>query len=146
MKYREKLGNIVLGGALVWLLGCALIMEEPPDLEPVEAVFYYDPHSATIASAYSAKLPTRRQIRQVVIHSLDPIRGTDIYVREGEDEWKHVKQIKGLIHGRTPINIRAAGDAVRVIPKTAALGVITNVEVFAVPNKSHLERRANEIK
>lgn len=146
MKYREKTGYVALGGVLVWLLGCAVIMEEPPELESVEAVFYYDPHSATIPSAYSAKLPEHRQIRRVAIHSLDPIRGTDIYVREGEDEWKHVKQIKGLIHGRTPINIRAAGDAVRVIPKTHALGVITNVEVYAVPKKSHPERRANEIK
>lgn len=71
-------------------------------------------------------------IRQVIIHSLDPIRGTDIYVREKADEWKLVKQIKRRIHGETRINIRATGDAVRVIPKTDALGVITGVEIFAV--------------
>jgi hypothetical protein len=71
-------------------------------------------------------------IRQVVIHSLDPIRGTDIYVHEKEDEWKLVKQVKRRIHSATRINIRATGDAVCVIPKTDALGVITDVEVFAV--------------
>ena len=133
MKYRGTLGYIALGGVLVWLSSCALILEEPPELEQVEAEFYYDPHSATIASAYSAKLPERRMIRQVVIHSLDPIRGTDIYVREAEDRWKLVKEIKTMIEGEVRINVRATGDAVRVIPKTDALGVITKVEVFVVP-------------
>ena len=118
---------------LVWHSGCAFIMEELPELEPVEAVFYYDPHSASIASAYSAKLPKRRMIRQVVIHSLDPIRGTDIYVRDGEDNWRIAKEVKRSIKGATRISLRATGDAVRVIPKTDALGVITKVEVFAVP-------------
>ena len=116
---------------LAYLTGCALIMEEPLELEPVEAVFYYDPHSASIPSAYSVRLPEHRLIRQVVIHSLDPIRGTDIYVREKEDKWRLVKEIKTMIDGTTRINVRAAGDAVRVIPKTHALGVITKVEVFA---------------
>ena len=116
-----------------WIWGCALILEEPPELEPVEAVFYYDPHSASIASAYSVRLPERRMIRQVAIHSLDPIRGTDIYVREKEDKWLLVKEIKEMIKGVTRINVRATGNAVRVIPKTDALGVITNVEVFVVP-------------
>lgn len=116
-----------------WLLGCALILEEPPALEPIKAVFYYDPHSASIASAYSVRLPERRMIRQVIIHSIDPIRGTDIYVREKEDEWLLVKEIKEMIKGVTRINVRATGNAVRVIPKTDALGVITNVEVFVVP-------------
>ena len=37
------------------------------------------------------------------------------------------------IEGATRIKVRATGDAVRVIPKTHALGVITKVEVFAVP-------------
>ena len=124
--------TIVLVG-LAYLGGCALIMEEPLELEAVEAVFYYDPHSASIPSAYSVKLPERRMIRQVVIHSLDPIRGTDIYVREKEDRWRLVKEIKTMIEGATRINIRGAGDAVRVIPKTDALGVITDVEVFVVP-------------
>ena len=74
-------------------------------------------------------------IRQVVIHSLDPIRGTDIYVREAEDRWKLVKEIKTMIEGEVRINVRATGDAVRVIPKTDAQGVITNVEVFVVPKE-----------
>ena len=122
----------------IWLAGCALIMEELPALEAVEAIFYYLTHSASIPSAYSVKLPERRLIRQVVIHSLDPIRGTDIYVREKEDSWKLVKEIKTAIEGATWINVRATGDAVRVIPKTLALGVITKVEVFAVQKeKTH---------
>ena len=116
-----------------WIWGCALILEEPPELEPVEAVFYYDPHSASIASAYSVRLPERRMIRRVIIHSLDPLRGTDIYVREREDTWRHIKEMKVMDAGLTRINVRATGNAVRVIPKTDALGVITNVEVFVVP-------------
>ena len=98
-------------------------------------MFYYDSHSASIPSAYSVKLPEHRLIRKVVIHSLNPIRGTDIYVRDGEDEWRLVKEVKGYIEGETPtpINVRATGDAVRVIPKTDALGAITKVEAFAVP-------------
>ena len=124
---------IVFGAGLLYFAGCAVIMEEPPELEPVDAEFYYDPHSETLPSAYSVKLPKRRMIRQVVIHSLDPIRGTDIYVRDGEDEWTLVKEIKTYIEGATQIKLRGIGDAVRVIPKTYALGVITKVEVFAVP-------------
>ena len=123
---------LVIGGA-VCLAGCALIMEDVGELEAVDAEFWYDPHSASLPSAYSVKLPERRRIRQVVIHSLDPIRGTDIYVRDGRDEWRLVKEIKGHIEGATRIKLRATGDAVRVIPKTDALGVITKVEVFAVP-------------
>ncbi len=123
---------IVLVG-WIRLAGCALVMEELPELEPVEAVFYYDPHSASIASAYSVILSERRMIRQVIIHSLDPLRETDIYVRERVDSWKHVKEMKAMDAGPTRIIVRASGDAVRVIPKTYALGVITNVEVFAVP-------------
>ena len=125
---------IVFGAGLVCFAGCAVIMEEPPELEPVDAEFYYDPHSETLPSAYSVKLPKRRMIRQVVIHSLDSIRGTDIYIRDGEDEWKLVKEIKTHIEGATRIKLRGIGDAVRVIPKTYALGVITKVEVFAVPD------------
>ena len=125
--------SIVIITLSLWLWGCALILEEPPELEPVEAVFYYDPHSASIASAYSAKLPERRMIRRVIIHSLDPLRGTDIYVREREDTWRHIKEMKVMDAGLTRINVRATGNAVRVIPKTDALGVITNVEVFVVP-------------
>ena len=38
------------------------------------------------------------------------------------------------IEGATRVKVRAtAGDAVRVIPKTYALGVITDLKVFAVP-------------
>ena len=119
--------------SLAQLGGSAFILEEPPELEAVEAIFYYDPHSASIPSAYSVELPERRMVRQVVIHSLDSIRGTDIYVREKEDRWRLVKEIKTMIDGATRINVRATGDAVRVVPKTDALGVITDVEVFAVP-------------
>ena len=131
IKQLSKMAIALVGWT--WLAGCALIMEELPELEPVEAKFYYDPHSASIPSAYSVKLPERRMIRQVVIHSLDPIRGTDIYVREKEDSWKLVKEIKTMIDGATRITVRATGDAVRVIPKTDALGVITKVEIFVVP-------------
>ena len=123
---------LVFGGLAIFS-GCALIMEPQVELEAVDAEFYYDPHSESLPSAYSVKLPERRMIRQVVIHSLDPIRGTDIYVRDGKGDWKLAKEIKRYIEGTVPIKLRAAGDAVRVIPKTYALGVITKVEVFAVP-------------
>lgn len=112
-----------------------MIMEEPQPLEPVNGVFYYDPHSASIYSAYGVKLPERRMIRQVIVHSRDPLRGTDIYVRERVDSWKHVKERKVMDAGPTRINVRATGDAVRVIPKTHAPGVITDVDVFAVPRE-----------
>ncbi|MDE0040716.1 MAG: hypothetical protein OXT74_01660 [Candidatus Poribacteria bacterium] len=121
--------------ASAWLIGCASILKEPPELEPVEAVLYYDPHAASIPSAYSVKLPERRMIRQVVIHSIDPIRGTDIYVREKEDIWRLVKEVKSMIDGTTRIDVKAFGDAVRVVPKTELMGVITNVEVFTVRNE-----------
>ena len=88
-------------------------------------MFYHDPHSASVPGAYN--------VRQVVIRSLNHIRGTDIYARAGEDEWSLIKEVKSHIKGATRINLRATGDAVRVIPKAYALSVITKVEVFPVP-------------
>ena len=110
-----------------------MIVEETQPLEPVNGVFYYDPHPASIYSAYGVKLPKRRMIRQVIVHSRDPLRGTDIYVRERVDSWKHVKERKVMDAGPTRINVRATGDTVYIIPKTHAPGVITDVDVFAVP-------------
>ena len=79
----KALGRAVLvDGGVACFAGCALIMEDQAELEAVDAEFYYDPHSESLPSAYSVKLPERRMVRQVVIHSLDPIRGTDIYVRD----------------------------------------------------------------
>ena len=69
----------------------------------------------------------------MVIRSLNPIHGTDVYVRDGEDERRLVKEVKRHIEGATRVKVRATGDAVRVIPKTFALGVITDLKVFAVP-------------
>lgn len=119
----------------VWLGGCSLIMEEPQPLESANGVFYYDPHPAAMYSAYGVKLPERRMIRQVIVHSREPLRGMDIYVRERVDSWKHVKERKVMDAGPTRINVRATGDAVRVIPKTHVLGVIIDVDVFAVPKE-----------
>ena len=122
----------------VWLGGCSLITDAPQPLEPVNGVFYYEPHPAAMYSAYGVMLPEHRMIRQVIIHSRDPLRGTDIYVRERVDSWKHVKERKVMDAGPTLINVRATGDAVRVIPKTYALGVIIDVDVFAVPKEATL--------
>ena len=126
-------GVLLLAGGLTCFSGYVLIMEPRVELEAVDAELYYDPHSESLPSAYSVKLQERRMIRQVVIHSLDPIRGTDIYVRGGEDEWRLIKEVKKHIEGATRIKVRTTGDALRVIPKTHTLGVITKVEVFAVP-------------
>ena len=116
--------------------GCAKILEDQGELERVEATFFYDSTSVSVPSAYAVELSEQRIIRRIVIHSLDRIRNTDIYVRVGKDKWLHTKQIKGWIEGATTFNIRARGDAVRVIPKSDALRVIQDVEVFAVPKKN----------
>ena len=42
-------------------------------------------------------------------------------------------EYKRHIEGATRVKVRVTGDAVRVIPKTFALGVITDLKVFAVP-------------
>ena len=115
------------------LTGCAIILEEQSELERVDATFFYDPTSASIPSAYVVELSEQRIIRRVIVHSLDRIRNTDIYVRSGKNRWVHAKQIKGWIEGATTVDIRAKGDAVRVIPKTDVLRVIQDIEVFAVP-------------
>ena len=115
-----------------------MIMEQPQPLEPANGVFYYDPHPAAVYGAYGVMMPERRMIRQVIVHSRYPLRGMDIYVRESVDAWKHVKERKFMDAGPTRINVRATGDAVRVIPKTYALGVITDVDVFAVPREVSL--------
>ena len=54
-------------------------------------------------------------------------------MRDSEDEWTLVKEVKKYIEGVARINVRATGDAARMILKTYALGIITKVEVFAVP-------------
>ena len=46
--------------SVTWLGGCALILEEQAD---VEAEFYYEPHSASIPSAYIVRLPESRMVR-----------------------------------------------------------------------------------
>lgn len=113
--------------------GCAKILEGQSELERVDATFFYDPTSVSIPSAYAVELPEQRIIRKIIVHSLDRIRNTDIYVRSGKHRWIHAKQIKGWIKGATTVDIRAKGDAVRVIPKTDVLRVIQDIEVFAVP-------------
>ena len=115
------------------MTGCAKLLEVPEELERIDATFFYDPMSASLPSAHAVKLREQRHIRRVVIHSIDRMRNTDIYVRTGEDRWVHVKQFKGWIEGVTSVDIRVEGDAVRVIPKTHALGLIKKVEVFALP-------------
>lgn len=114
-------------------IGCAAILEDQTELERVEATFFYDPASASVLGAYSVELPEERLIRRIIVHSLDPIRNTDIYVRTRERGWIHTKQIKGWIEEASTISIRAKGDAVRVIPKTVLMRVIKDIEVFAVP-------------
>lgn len=65
-------------------IGCAKLLEDQSELERVEATFFYDPTSASVLGAYSVKLPEERLTRRIIVHSLDPIRNTDIYVRTGE--------------------------------------------------------------
>ena len=114
-------------------IGCAIILEDQGELERVDATFFYDPTSVSIPSAYAVELSEIRIIRRIIVHSLDRIRNTDIYVRSGKNRWIHAKQIKGWIEEAATIDIRARGDAVRVVPKTDALRVIQDIEVFAVP-------------
>ena len=128
--------NLIIVLVMVCLgttIGCAKILEEQRELEHVDAKFFYDSTSSSIPSAYAVELPEQRTIRRIIVHSVDRIRNTDIYVRSGKNRWIHAKQIKGWIEGATDIDIRARGDAVRVIPKTDALRVIQDVEVFVVP-------------
>ena len=117
-------------------IGCAKLLEEPPELERVDATFFYDPMSASVLGAYSVELSEERDIRRIIVHSLDRNRNADIYVRAGKQGWIHTKQIKSMNEGPTTINIRARGDAVRVIPKTVVIRVIQDVEVFAIPKQN----------
>ena len=121
---------LVFGGPAIFS-GCAAIIEALSELESVDAEFYYEPHSASIAHAYSVKLPEHPMIRQGIIHSFDPISDTDIYVRDGEDEWKLFKEIKRH-RGGHPNQLASTREAVRVIPKTYANGVTTMIQVYAV--------------
>ena len=114
-------------------IGCANLLKEQGELERVDAAFFHDPASASVFGAYSVELSEERIIRRIIVHSLDRIRNTDVYVRSGEDGWVHTKQIKGWIEGAATVDIRARGDAVRVIPKTYVMRVIKDIEVFAVP-------------
>lgn len=134
MRFQHR--NLAISLLLISLgatVGCAKILEDQTELERVEATFFYDPTSASVVGAYSVKLPEERLIRRIIVHSLDPIRNTDIYVRTGEHGWIHTRQIKGWLKGASTIDIRAKGDAVRVIPKTVLIRVIKDIEVFAVP-------------
>ena len=76
-------GNLIIVLVMVSLgatIGCAIILEDQGELERVDATFFYDPTSASIPSAYAVELPEQRIIRQVIVHPIDRIRNTDIYV------------------------------------------------------------------
>lgn len=68
-------------------IGCAKSLEVQPELEQVDATFFYDPMSASVLGAYSVELSEERDIRRIIVHSLDRLRNTDIYVRTGKHGW-----------------------------------------------------------
>lgn len=68
-------------------IGCAKLLKVQPELEQVDATFFYDPMSASVLGAYSVELSEERGIRRIIVHSLDRLRNTDIYVRTGKHGW-----------------------------------------------------------
>ena len=132
---RETSIIVVVMISLGTTIGCAKLLEEP-ELEQVDATFFYDPMSASVLGAYSVELSEERDIRRIIVHSLDRNLNANIYVRFAQHGWIHTKQIKSMTEGATVINVLARGDAVRVIPMTVAIRVIQDVEVFVIPKQN----------
>ena len=80
-------GNLIIVFVMASLgatIGCAKILEDQGELERVDATVFYDSTSSSIPSAYAVELPEQRTIRRIIVHSVDRIRNTDIYVRSGK--------------------------------------------------------------
>lgn len=134
MKKRVLALALCMAVATSIVSGCMTpIMDPPGELERVKVKRVNHPEKSTFFDTYVVELPERRIIRQVEFHALDPLRKTDIFVRDGEDNWRHVKQIMRRVDGTVRVNFRAVGDMVRIVPRSNAFGVISKVDVFVLP-------------
>ena len=113
-------------------MGCAALMTEQTYLlidAPVREKF--------IASGLVYSIPEKKEIRKIHILGEGTVENIDIYARDGEFNWKVVKQIKNTVTFPIEIPMVANTDAIRILQKTVTgKGQIHTVEFYTVASKN----------
>ena len=126
--------NRLYGILLICVLsiGCAALLTEQTYLRvdaPVTEKFI---HSGLVYS-----IPEPKEIRKIIILGEGTVRDIDIYVRDGEFNWKEVKKIKTKVTFPIEIMTVANTNAVRIIQKTwTGEGQIHTVEFYTVTSEN----------
>ena len=105
---------------VVGISGCAGVLEglgDGGELERVDGIGRYFDGLSSRANAHILTLPERRFIRRIVIHPDPgaPIKGLDISVRSGNEQWKRIAQIKGRKESAVIINTAVGADTNLVV-------------------------------
>ena len=67
---------------------------------------------------YFYMLDEPRFVRQIRLHTVDPVRNTDVYVRAGIEDWKLVSRRHKSIDAKTSIGINMRTDTILVVQNT----------------------------
>ena len=116
----------------VFSIGCAALLTEQTYLRvdaPVTEKFIF--------SGFIYSIPEPKEIRKIIILGEGTVRNIDIYVRDGEFNWKDVKRIKNKVSFPIEIMMVANTNAVRIIQKTlTGEGQIHTVEFYTVTSEN----------
>ena len=67
---------------------------------------------------YFYMLDEPRFVRQIRLHTVDPVRNTDVYVRAGNEDWKLVSRRNKSIDAKTSIGINMRADTILAVQNT----------------------------
>ena len=67
---------------------------------------------------YFYMLDKPRFVRHIRLHTVDPVRNTDVYVRAGDEDWKLVNRRNKSIDAKTSIGINMRTDTILVVQNT----------------------------
>ena len=59
-----------------------------------------------------------RFVRRIRLHTIDPVRNTDVYIRAGDGDWKLVSRRNKSIDAKTGIGINMRTDTILVVQNT----------------------------
>ena len=89
-------------------------------------------HAVAMGYYFYTDLP--RFIRYLKLRTDEPVKNIDIYVRNGSENWKLVRQLKSPVHSQSHIDINKRANAIRVVQKTVSWDrrdIVTDIEVYA---------------
>ena len=67
---------------------------------------------------YFYLLDKPRFVRRIRLHTVDPVRNTDVYLRAGNEDWKLVSRRNKSIDAKTSIGINMRADTILVVQNT----------------------------